>query len=519
MKRCPKCGKRFIGEEEFCPVDGATLEVIEEQGTDLLIGTTLDNRYEIVKRLGEGGMGVVYEARHVVLGKKFAIKILRSDLSNNKEIVERFIQEAKAASSIGHENIIEVTDFGYTPDGNLYFVMEFLNGESLDTILQRDGKLPIQRSLTILRQVALALNAAHKEGIIHRDLKPENIFIVNRKDGSQFVKVLDFGIAKVSQDGTGSKLTRTGVVFGTPQYMSPEQAQGKKIDARSDIYSLGVVAYEMVTGRVPFTGESFMEIMTKHILDEPPPPSQFLPSIPKELENFILKCIAKKPEDRYQSMEEVIHEIDRLLVGGKEATTFEEEAFKKSGRGKFWIVGVALSLVIAVALVFSFFSSKNNEPHGRELKRETKKLVILKKEETSKKIEKKESPKGNETGEKPIQLTRNIIIESQPKNVKLYLNGNLLGITPYVLKFNPEKDKQVKIVAKKKGYYSHSFTVDRNSKDFILVKLHPKKRPKKEKKKLAKREVKKQDKQKLKKEESIKFTTIDGVKDPWAESK
>jgi serine/threonine-protein kinase len=278
---------------------------------DPLIGVTLGERYKIVKSIGEGGMGIVYEAIHVVIEKKVALKVLRDDFSKRPEVVERFRQEAKSASRIGHEHIVDISDFGETPRGQSYFVMEYLEGEDLANILAREGTLAPGRAVSILLQCAKALGAAHVKGIVHRDMKPENIFLTARDDQPDFVKIVDFGIAKMSDIETegapGRKLTKTGMIFGTPEYMSPEQAAGKPLDHRVDIYALGVILFECLTGRVPFVGDTFMGILTQHMFEQPPPLRAVNPHVrcPEELEVVINKTLAKDPDARYQTMDEL----------------------------------------------------------------------------------------------------------------------------------------------------------------------------------------------------------------------
>jgi serine/threonine-protein kinase len=283
---------------------------------DSLVGKTIDGRYRVEMVLGEGGMGVVYLARHKVIDKRVAVKVLRADMAREKEMTDRFLQEAKAASSIGNPHIIDISDFGNLPDGSTYFVMEWLDGQPLTRVLGETKPLPVARLIHVARQIADALAAAHQRGIVHRDLKPDNIFLVKRGQEPDFVKILDFGIAKVNTSAT-AKLTRAGTVFGTPHYMSPEQAAGTPVDLRTDVYALGVILYEMASGRVPFDADNFMGILTQHMYKSPVPIRALVPppDVPAGLEAIILKALSKKPEQRYQTMEEVALDLEKMLSG------------------------------------------------------------------------------------------------------------------------------------------------------------------------------------------------------------
>ncbi|HEY8427593.1 MAG TPA: protein kinase [Sandaracinaceae bacterium] len=317
MRICPQCGTRFDPPIQYCPHDGSqTYPAVESQGApaDPLLGRVIDGRYRIERQIGEGGMGVVYMATHTVLQKRLALKVLRGDNGRDADVVQRFMQEAQAATSIGHPNIIDISDFGRLPDGSVYFVMEYLDGMSLSAMIKRGGSVPTQEALHIVRQIASALEAAHARGIVHRDLKPDNIFIVKQGQDARFVKVLDFGIAKVG--GAASRLTKTGMVFGTPHYMSPEQAAGHSVDRRTDIYALGVIMYEMFTGKVPFDADTFMGILSKHMFEAPAKPSDVKGAALGQLENVILRALEKSPDHRYQTMGELLADLDTIEAGG-----------------------------------------------------------------------------------------------------------------------------------------------------------------------------------------------------------
>jgi serine/threonine-protein kinase len=273
-----------------------------------VIGQRFGN-YCATALLGEGGMGAVYLAEHPSIGRQVAIKVLRSELGHDEQALARFINEARAANSIRHPNIIEILDSGVTDNGISYLVMELLRGESLTARIKRRGKLPAQEAVALVMQTASALGAAHAKGIVHRDLKPDNLFVVpdEANPGSEHIKVLDFGIAKLQTTAPGGIVkTRTGALMGTPIYMSPEQCLGtKEVDWRSDIYSLGAILYELLTGHPPFISEGFGALLNMHLNQAPRPPRQIEPNIPSGLELAVLKMLAKKPEDRFQSMAEV----------------------------------------------------------------------------------------------------------------------------------------------------------------------------------------------------------------------
>ncbi|MCC7073939.1 MAG: serine/threonine protein kinase [Deltaproteobacteria bacterium] len=315
MKICPTCGEVYGDQVAHCTSDGQALTdssgnvPVKEWAVPL--GSVVGG-YRLVDRLGKGGMGVVYRAEHQRLGKKVAIKMLRPDLVADRALVQRFFDEARAATRIGHDGIVEIFDFIEEGEQRCY-VMELLEGHAVSAEL--DNKpMPPERVVTIGVQVASALAAAHDAGVIHRDLKPDNVFLRKSSDGGVKVKLLDFGIAKLKEsDDAGASLTQTGVVLGTPAYMSPEQLEGLKIDARSDIYALGVLLYEMATGMRPFRGRTVAEVVLKHVRDAPVPPSQAggVP-LPFALETTILACLEKDRERRPQTMKDVISLLEEV---------------------------------------------------------------------------------------------------------------------------------------------------------------------------------------------------------------
>ncbi|MEM9456515.1 MAG: protein kinase [Myxococcota bacterium] len=275
-----------------------------------LSNVTLDGRYRLTRLLGAGGMGQVYEGMHELLDRKVAIKVLLPRYAYEVKFRERFLREAKAASKVRHPNVVQILDFGDTPNGSVYFAMEFLEGRDLQTILRQEGRFTWPRARHMLMQIASALGAAHEHKIIHRDIKPANFFVINARGHREFIKVLDFGIAKITSDPNEAdssvpSLTGTGEVFGTAKYMAPEQAYGYSDDPRVDIYSVGVVAYQMLTGQVPFTGVSTFDIISRHVTAQPQPPRELNPEIPPGVEAVILRALAKQQEDRFGSMDEM----------------------------------------------------------------------------------------------------------------------------------------------------------------------------------------------------------------------
>lgn len=306
MLHCPLCGRQFVPGTQICPEDHSTLQadatVSVETPVDPLIGYILDDKYRIEKRLGIGGMGTVYRARHLLIDRAVAIKVLNPRFVEDEAAQLRFRREARAAGRLQHSNAVGVTDFGRTSDGYVYIVMELLEGRTLREVLAKEAPLDKARAVALMLQTAAAVAAAHDAGIIHRDLKPANIFIVQSSEVPAVVKVLDFGIAKLAaealDDDDSKALTLVGAMIGTPRYMSPEQCDGVELTPAADVYSLGVILYEMLTGVVPFSGSSPLAIALKHASEEPRAPSEYVASIPVALEEVVLHALQKRPQDR-----------------------------------------------------------------------------------------------------------------------------------------------------------------------------------------------------------------------------
>jgi eukaryotic-like serine/threonine-protein kinase len=386
MRICPSCKATYSGTETECAIDGELLLEDEsvlslsdtmrssrggavamratpaplvrqnptpspERSPDPIVGQHLAGRYEVVRKIGEGGMGAVYEARHLKIDKRVAVKVLLDKYAQKADVVARLEQEARLASAIGHENIVDITDFGETDDGRTFVVMEFLEGESLGALLQRDGPLLPRRAVTIARQVASALGAAHDKGVVHRDVKPENIFITQRGDGD-FVKVVDFGISKAMRasdiEEESPRLTQTGMVLGTPLYLSPEQARGEEhLDHRIDIYALGTILYETLTGEVPFHGANYLSIISQILSQEPKPLSQARPDlgISPALEQVVTRAMTKDRDERYQTMREFDADLAAVESGAE-----GQVAFGRAAAPPRWRTAVTWTAVVGMVV-------------------------------------------------------------------------------------------------------------------------------------------------------------------------
>ncbi len=313
MKACPKCGTEYPDTTTLCPSDGVALEKTD----DSLLGQILADKYRIEERLSEGGMGTVYRGTHVLMDKTVAVKVLRPSLAADEKIVARFSREARAASRISHPHALSVTDFGEAENGVVFLVMEYLSGLTLKELIRQEGPMPLPRAVELLRQVGGALDAAHCEGVVHRDLKSDNIMLLS-SSGTDYAKVLDFGIAKIKErEGDYDPgLTAPDLVIGTPQYMSPEQCSQSPVDARSDIYSLGVILYEMLVGHVPFTGGSPTAIMLKHLQQPAPSVLDERDDVPEAVGRVVARAMEKRPEDRYETVRELVE--DFTIAAGME---------------------------------------------------------------------------------------------------------------------------------------------------------------------------------------------------------
>jgi serine/threonine-protein kinase len=311
MASCAACAWEVQLEDTFCPRCGAPV-------VDPLIGAVVGDRYRVVSRIGVGGMGAVYRAEHTMMRKDLAIKVLLPEFGGKDEFVRRFEREAESASRLQHPNIITVTDFGRTAEGSLFLAMEFLAGESLSSVIKA-GAVPRERALHVIRQILRGLDHAHAAGIVHRDLKPDNIMLVERDGQADVVKILDFGIAKVTEPMSGQNratgataLTQAGMIFGTPEYLSPEQALAEVVDARADIYAAGVILFEMLAGRKPFESDDKVKLISMHLAHAPPRLREANPSVdvPVALEQVVLQALEKSRDNRFLSAEAFLQALD-----------------------------------------------------------------------------------------------------------------------------------------------------------------------------------------------------------------
>src|SRR5262245_11938339 len=371
----PADGKTALSDTAATPPPRPAVAVAAE-----LVGVTLSGRYLVTRKVGQGGMGAVYEATHTLIGKRVAVKVLLEKYARREAIVQRLEQEARLASSCQNEHIIDITDFGTTEDGRTFVVMEYLEGESLSECLARETRLPEQRILRIISQAASALAAAHAKGIVHRDIKPENLFLLRRKD-QDFVKVVDFGISKSLRASDEAeeqpRLTQTGMVLGTPLYMSSEQARGDdELDARVDIYALGVIMYEASTGRVPFVGNNYLSVISQVLNEDAKPPREIRPELSEELEAIVLRAMETERGGRYASASEVLADVTGLLDDPTRSTERAKITGprRKIGRARsksplkiaVWIALVAVVISAVVTTVVMLFGGTEVVKEGRE---------------------------------------------------------------------------------------------------------------------------------------------------------
>ena len=350
MPSCPKCQARF-DDGRFCPVDGEPL-VGDAAYEEDRVGQAIAGRYRLLRKVGEGAMGEVYAAEHCFIRKRLAVKLLRREWAADGEAVQRLRREAHAASAIGHPNIVHVEDFGYAEDGTVYLAMEWLEGPTLSEAMAE--AMDLGHAVGIVGQVCAGLSAAHRAGVVHRDVKPANILLTRADSASVCAKILDFGVAKVLlPDGVG-ELTQQGSFVGTPFYVSPEQALGQPVDHRTDIYAIGVILYELLTGDVPFRSSSSLDVLARHIADVPEPPSRRRPGLPPSTDRVVMRCLSKRPEERYDSAEQLAAELPGLLPAGSGPVAAVRSArlAKRSRRLAIRVVPALIAVGGLIAWVF-----------------------------------------------------------------------------------------------------------------------------------------------------------------------
>ena len=354
-RRCSVCGTAYGTGERFCPLDGGAV-VDAASAADPLVGKTIGGRYFIVRQLARGGMGAVYEAEHVGLDKRVAVKFILDRFGDDREALQRFHREARTASRIGHENIIDITDIGETEDGKAFLVMEYLEGSDLDAVLRATGRMEPSRAVHIVAQVLRGLAAAHGAGIIHRDMKPANVFLTERAGVADFVKIMDFGISKVvAARDARVRLTETGVAMGTPIYMAPEQAEARQdLDHRIDIYAVGVMLYEMLAGHPPFNAGSYLALVQQHVSASVPPLGEERRDLPPALVRAVHRALEKKPERRFADALEFAAALPspQSLRESWEAGATVKEGAARAGTSRSRTLPIALaSLLVGGAAV------------------------------------------------------------------------------------------------------------------------------------------------------------------------
>ncbi|MGB0591288.1 MAG: serine/threonine protein kinase [Myxococcota bacterium] len=495
-KFCPMCGRSYPNTgPDICEDDGERLVAVAP--TPDLIGTTLEGKYEISGQLGEGGMGTVYLAHQASMGRDVAIKVLRPEYSHNRLAIKRFHREARAASRLAHPNTITVYDSGQSEEGLLYQVIELLKGQPLSDILENEGPLDPHRAIRIVAQICDSLAEAHEAGIIHRDLKPENIFIEAKYGNPEFVKVLDFGIAKIA-DADITQATKTGMICGTPSYMSPEQAMGRELDGRSDIYSLGILLWELLEDRRPFEGNTPMEVMLKHI-NEPVPgvPEPVQGPMRGHLKGLFEWVMAKPPQKRPQTCQELKSELLKIAAASPEGgvpvevhhtTTMDTESPDKSPAGTLntglahspaeasvtspsrkIAFGIAAAALLGLGAVAAMLSTGTPEAEPVKTAEAPAATAEASGQASSTPPEvtapdapddaKVAEPEGGEEAPKSPEMVT-VTIRSTPLGAEVFdIDGALLGLTPVELK-REKGAEAMTLTFKKEGYADRSQPVD-----------------------------------------------------------
>lgn len=372
MKSCPVCEKQYPDDAVVCKEDGATLPEATEKKKDPFLDKVIKGKYKVIKLLGVGGMAVVYLGEQVGLGRMVALKVMNSEFSRDQDFVKRFRHEARMAATINHPNVVMTYDFDQTEDGSLFIAMEYVEGRDLRDVI-RDGFMDIGQALRLGVQIGDAIGAVHKVGVISRDVKPENIRVVKGRDE---VKLMDFGIAKATDTGASTRLTKAGTIMGTPAYMAPEQIEGAEVTARTDIYAYGIVLYEMLSGNVPFKASNSMAVLMKHLKDVPIPVKQLRDEIPAGVAKVVMQALEKDPQKRPRSMDEMVEGLKR--AGGIGVDTAATLAMEALVLPKPWYQDykmMAAAAVVVVALGVGGYMALSRQPPG-EIGEEAKKAQI-----------------------------------------------------------------------------------------------------------------------------------------------
>lgn len=450
MKVCPDCSNEYDDDLTHCPHDGTPLQLPEWQNnppTDL-VGRKVAGRFEVKELLGAGGMGSVYLAIQEPVGRRIALKVLNDELNRDSESVSRFRREAKAASLLKNPHTVTLYDFGQDEDGLLFLAMELLEGETLSDRLKRVDRLEWQNVLEFARQITESLSEAHQAGIVHRDLKPDNIFITHNGSQRERLKVLDFGIARLlkSVEGTES-LTQKGIIFGTPGYMSPEQAKGIEVDSRADLYALGVILYELLSGSPPFTSESIVMLLSQHITEEPEPLHEREPSVPKPVSDLVMRLLEKEPDARAQSAQELLVEIESLMrplpltqptpttETSQTDTASQEAAPSRSS----WAMILVIVVLAAIAVVGSVLFTSSFQDQPQTPSEGPPRLPTQPASTTP------GSPEGQTAELVDIELA------ATPSEARFWLDGELLGTSPYTIQ-REQSDTPHRLVVKAPGH-------------------------------------------------------------------
>jgi len=449
---CPKDHRRLVKAEDFWAADG-----------DNLLGRTIAGRFTILSRIGVGGMGTVYRAEQASMGRMVAVKILKATLNRETDTVTRFHREAKATSLLQHPNTVTVFDFGQTKDGMLYLVMELLEGELLTKVLEKKGALPLDHAVRIARQILGSLGEAHEQGIIHRDLKPDNIYVTRLTDGSEHIKVLDFGIAKVFQNEMRMDAleTQAGIVFGTPRYMSPEQAQSKSLDGRSDLYTVGVLLYQMITGQPPFPDEDAVVVMARHIKTRPLLPSELRPdlSIPQAVDDVVTRALEKDPSRRPQTAQEFAAALEgctaQIALPPAQRPTYSRRP--RAARAPIFAAAGAAALLVAGVGLFAL-GSRDDEPARAP-------TVVA----NEARLPASEAP---QPAPRPAVRFARIHIDTTPPDAEVRREGVLLGSSP-IESMETVSERPVRFTISREGYAEEERRVVPTTDMVLSVQLAP----------------------------------------------